>query len=407
MCDTIARITDSAALFAKNSDRSPNEPQVIEWHPAAMHDEKIIMTTYIEVDQVRETKAHVLSRPVWLWGGEMGVNECGVCIGNEAVFTKGGYPKSGLTGMDMLRLALERSESAEKAVACLIELLEKYGQGGNCGYDHSFFYDNAFLVMDRSDVYVLETSGKKWVYKKSDRAAISNRLSIEKEGDCYSGRRCNFRKKHTDVLYTHFAQSKQRREMCCDGVEKANGLADMFSALRRHEDESAPLCRASVGSPCMHYGGMVGDHTTQSMAVELPENGDIRLWVTGRSMPCVSIFKPFAFGDASLPPIYPAGTGQAQEYWMDAERFHRQILGHILPEEFYAERDAIEEELIRMTRDADAERMHQISLHAREVEQMFYQKWGSAQLQKGKTSASFKSNWKKKNALLGKESERR
>lgn len=35
MCDTLGRIVSSDfALFAKNSDRSPNEPQVLEYRPA-------------------------------------------------------------------------------------------------------------------------------------------------------------------------------------------------------------------------------------------------------------------------------------------------------------------------------------------------------------------------------------
>ncbi len=407
MCDTIGKITENGALFAKNSDRSPNEPQVIEFYPAAKHDESRVKTTYIEVEQVSETRAHILSRPSWLWGGEMGVNECGVCIGNEAVFTKGGYPKSGLTGMDMLRLALERSESALCAVSCLIDLLEKYGQGGNCGYDHSFFYDNAFLVMDRNAVYILETAGKKWVYKKVTTGAISNRLSIGREGDVYSGRKCNFAKKHTDRLYTHFAQSVQRSDMCCEGVSAAEDIAGMMSTLRRHENEKAPLCRASVGSPCMHYGGMVGDHTTQSLAVELPAEGDMIIWATGTSMPCVSMFKPFAFGDTVLPAVYNTGDETCCEYWLEAEKFRRRLIGHVLPDEYYAERDTIEAEFIAMTRGADANRLHRASLHAREAEKVFFEKWAAYDFPKGRSSASYRANWKKKNAALGSEPVRR
>ena len=131
MCDTMGKIFENKAIFAKNSDRSPNEPQVVEFYPAKVHEEAMVKTTYIEVEQVKETLSFILSRPTWLWGGEMGVNECGVCIGNEAVFTKGKYADIGLTGMDMVRLALERSKTAKEALECIIGLLEKYGQGGN------------------------------------------------------------------------------------------------------------------------------------------------------------------------------------------------------------------------------------------------------------------------------------
>ena len=65
--------------------------------------------TYIEIAQVPHTHAVVLAKPYWIWGAEMGVNEHGVSIGNEAVFTKAQREKQpGLLGMDLLRLGLER-----------------------------------------------------------------------------------------------------------------------------------------------------------------------------------------------------------------------------------------------------------------------------------------------------------
>jgi dipeptidase len=73
-----------------------------------------------------------------MWGAEMGVNEQGVAIGNEAVFTKIPLNKenTGLTGMDMLRIALERSNSAENALDCILEHLHNFGQDACGGYQN-------------------------------------------------------------------------------------------------------------------------------------------------------------------------------------------------------------------------------------------------------------------------------
>ncbi len=400
MCDTMGKLFDNYAIFAKNSDRSPNEPQVVEFYEAKIHSEKMVKTTYIEVEQVEKTKAFVLSRPMWLWGGEMGVNECGVCIGNEAVFTKGKYNKTGLTGMDMLRLALERSETAFEAVECIIGLLEKYGQGGNCGFDHDFYYDNSFLIMDKSSIYILETAGKEWVYKKVKQGAISNRLSIRMDGDVYSEGKCDFVKKHLEPVYSYFSKSEQRHYMCSMAVETAKNLEDMFKAMRGHSHMDNPMSKASVSSPCMHYGGLVGDHTTQSMAVELLENGQIIIWTTGTSLPCVSMYKPYLFGNETVAPIFNAGDNDARDYWMNAEKFRRELLAKKIPEDYYNERDEIETRLIEQAKGADSMKMMELSKEALDAEEVFVNKWKNVKLENDKCSFVFKNNWDKKNKVL-------
>ena len=62
-------------------------------------------------------------------GAEMGINEYGVSIGNEAVFTKSKTKTPSLIGMDFIRLALERTKTAKQASEEIIRLLLEYGQG--------------------------------------------------------------------------------------------------------------------------------------------------------------------------------------------------------------------------------------------------------------------------------------
>jgi dipeptidase len=93
MCDTLiacAEVTkNNTAIFAKNSDRPPNEAQYLTWLPAQSHSEgEKVQCTYLEIPQVKETIAVLLSKPFWMWGGELGVNEYGLAIGNEAIFSK-------------------------------------------------------------------------------------------------------------------------------------------------------------------------------------------------------------------------------------------------------------------------------------------------------------------------------
>lgn len=63
-----------------------------------------LQCTYIQIPQVEQTHAVILSKPAWMWGAEMGANDQGVCIGNEAVWTREQVvPGEALLGMDLVR----------------------------------------------------------------------------------------------------------------------------------------------------------------------------------------------------------------------------------------------------------------------------------------------------------------
>lgn len=399
MCDTLGVLLDSGALFGKNSDRSPNEAQVTEYYPARVYDGGDVACTYRRIPQARETLGVLLSRPAWMWGAEIGVNEAGVVIGNEAVFTKGTYGPPSLTGMDLLRLALERAESAQRAVNVIIELLETYGQGGNCGYDHPFFYDNSFLVIDRTRLFVLETSQKKWAVKSYRRASISNRLSIGSDAERYGGGVCDFAKTYSDPLYTFFSGSKQRRGQSTCALPLLSSEADMARALRTHDaDVVNPFAQGSVSSCCMHYGGMVGDQSTASMIVRLCD-GTPTVYLTGTSVPCVSLYKPYRFGNPVRLPVITPGDEAGQIYWRTAERFRRTLIGKVVPEEFYTERDALEASWMAGV-SGDAQAMDELLVRAQAEEQAFYAKYNPTSFAAAPAKKAFLRNWKKKNAAF-------
>ena len=394
MCDTMGFFHEGSAIFAKNSDRSPNEPQVLEYIPAKDHEETELKVTYTTIPQVPHTKAILISRPVWLWGAEMGVNEDGVCIGNEAVFTKGAYHKENdtLIGMDYLRLALERASTAKEAVDVITELLPVYGQGGNCAYDHKFYYDNSYLIMDRNRIFILETADKTWTCSEVERGSISNRLSQDRK----------FAKKNIDPLYSKFSGSADRLKQSSTCLVGAASVPDMFRALRNHAPGvKNPFAEGTVNSVCMHFGGVVGDHSTSSMVVELKD--DIRVWVTGTSTPCVSLFKPYRFGDTPTAPVYAEKDPAAEAYWRGAELFRRTLLCHELPPEFYAERDALEAEFLQKA--AAGTDPVALAKEAAEADQAFYAKWADTKLKKVPASYQFRNRWAKKTKVLKEESQ--
>ena len=194
-CDTFVFVGSSggessapaATLFFKNSDRPSDEEHEVVHFPAAEHPPGAkVQCTYISIPQASSTLGVVLSRPRWLWGCEMGANECGVVGGNEAVGSAladelGSEER--LLGMDLLRLALERGRSAREAVDVCCALLEAHGQGGGCEeHDKSWTYENGFLFADASEAFVLETAGvHHWAVERVPAGKyrnISNGLSI-------------------------------------------------------------------------------------------------------------------------------------------------------------------------------------------------------------------------------------
>lgn len=329
MCDTIVVVSGEGVFFAKNSDRDPNEAQVLEWHPAeGFARGSSLRCTWIEIPQVTETKAILISRPSWMWGAEIGANEHGVVIGNEAVFTREPYAETGLTGMDLLRLALERAATAREAVEVIVDLLDRFGQGGGCGYeDRSFTYHNSFLVADAGGAFVLETAGRHSAVERIESGVrtISNGLTIP-----------GFAERHGDRLRTGITQCRTRRALTTAGARTDVGA--LMGLLRSHGPSEWPRyspLNGAMAAPCMHAGGLI--RSAQTTASWVSQLGPARAqhWATGTAAPCLSLFKPVRPED----PIDPAPD---EGLWWRHERLHRMAMRDPSRVRFLPERDALE-----------------------------------------------------------------
>lgn len=322
MCDTLVVVRPGHVLFAKNSDREGNEAQLLDWQPRQEHPVgATLRCTHIEIPQVRHTAAVLLSRPFWMWGAEIGANEHGVVIGNEAVFTDQPYAATGLTGMDLLRLALERADTAGGAVEVITGLLERHGQGGGCGHEHpSFTYHNSFLVADCSGAFVLETAGKLWAVESVEGArSISNGLTIP-----------GFADEHSDTVKTWGSRCRQRQPRTQELASRAEDVAGMMSILRDHgQGANAPRYSplfGGISTPCVHPGGLaVNSQTTASWVAELRPDA-VQHWVTGTAAPCTGLFKPVRLAEPlDLGPA-PTDVADGRSLWWRHERLHRRVM---------------------------------------------------------------------------------
>jgi secernin len=357
MCDTIVALAnstqDGSVLFAKNSDRDPNEAHEVVLVQGQKHTSgSTVKCTYIEIPQVEETYKILLCKPFWIWGAEMGSNEFGVTIGNEAVFTKIPYDKKpGLIGMDFLRLALERSKTALAGLKTITTLLEEFGQSGNCGFSHPMFYHNSFLICDTKEAWVLETAGREWAAEKvKDVRTISNAITIGahwdlasknlvsyamEKGWCKKESEFNFAKCYSDFVYTRFSDAKNRQVCTTRNLMADKGKITtrmMMSTLREHNTNDSQKWQPDDGisgaDVCMHagWGPIRGSQTTGSLVSHLGKEL-ITHWVTGTSAPCSSVFKPLWI-DSGLPEMgsSPRGTFDHSSMFWKHEELHREIL---------------------------------------------------------------------------------
>jgi secernin len=335
-CDTLiatpSATLDGGVLFAKNSDRHPDECQHLRLYAArkwALGER--VRCQYLAIPQTRRTHRVLGGQPCWLWGFEQGVNEHGVVIGNEAIWTRAARQETGLLGMDLVRLGLERGATAREALEVMAALLAEYGQGGSPRHHDPAApcYDNSFILADPREAWVLETSGREWAARRVEGVySISNTPSIGARFDAASPALrdrpgLDFARDLGD--YENHPQTSGRLRCA-----RSHSLLQARPGRLRVRDMMAFL-RDHGGDPDWHPG--FNDHpticmhsdtgqTAASLVVHLRAER-FTAWCS-LGIPCVSVFLPFFIGAEVPAPLARGGTSfSADSPWWRIKRLAR------------------------------------------------------------------------------------
>ena len=325
-CDTLvltSKITASGQnTLCKNSDRPLGEAQPLCFYERS------------------EGKYAVLgSRPYWMDGFEMGANEKGLFIGNEAEGSR--MPKEteeGITGMAMLRIALEKAATAREAIDVISVLLQEHGQNANAHPTMDRRYENTFILCDPEEAWVMETAGREWAAKKvEDFAAVSNCYQITDDYDLCSehmeqivaenhwlrpGEKTNFAKAFTapaDRQRNSVARMRRMQKLVSEKLYGTGAgdnapagrldIKDMQKIFRDHfegelNEPRFGSCYGNFTTICMHAltGGIDSSQTSASMIMSCDTRWKYKfLWAAG--LPCLSVYIPLYWVDPEKKPM--------------------------------------------------------------------------------------------------------
>ena len=341
MCDTFVALPDSTAdhsvILAKSSDCETNEAQYIYKIAAQKHiPGEEFKTAHVVIPQAPETYEAIISRSYWTWGGELGINEHGLAVGNEAVFSTVKPDQDGLVVTDMLRLALERAKTAREAVEVIGSLVHQYGQGGNCELRGNSHFDGSYIFSDRNDAWILETAGKDWAARQiRSFDSISNVMTIHQNWDLCSlsngSERLDFANKFQYEPLVQATGARVRQQSSYNLLKQSQNkvtVKTMFDILRHHNAGYHPGEGDTHLDICIHLGPFENRlwQATCALVTQVDQDSIISWW-SGTSSNCLAIFKPIFFG-VDLPDMgpWPNEHYDPRSLFWKHERLHRRAI---------------------------------------------------------------------------------
>ena len=364
MCDTFvalpAHTRNQTMLFAKSADCEVNEANALVRIPHQKHIRgEAVRITHLVIPQAEETFEILLTKAFWTYGCEIGVNEFGLSMGEEAVFTtQMDEEVDGIIGPDLMRLGLERARNCREAIHLMTDLLVQYGQGGSAELKGNSHFDSSYILSDPHEAYILETAGREWAVKKVEAvASISNMLGIGSDWDMCSAasgdEKIDWARAYALPEVPPTLGSPVRRAITYNSLAAVLGnisVQKIFEIMRHHSQGYHPAKAEAHQNICVHAGPQE-NRWWQADGVMLTDVGPhgVMAWATGTSGTCVSIFKPVFLG-MDLPDIgpYPTEHFDPRSLWWKHELLHRRAMAdfdHLVPE-IRADFDRIEAEFL-------------------------------------------------------------
>lgn len=340
-------------VFGHNSGRPRQEGQsLVRLAGRSFALGEKVRAPFLELPQARQTYAVIGSRPPGLWGLCHGLNEHGVAAGCGLIHTRLRIQGPGLSGPDLVRLALERGRCARQAVDVLTDLIRRHGQGVTpCGPPDAE-HDCSFLIADAQEAFAVEASGAHWVYQEvHELRALSDVSTIHQDWDRISsglasqaidrgwwpgdGSKLDF----ADALGGPAAGREaalRRWGRATLLLEQQNGhvdvgfvrrlLADHFDGT---DDEVDPVAGAAGPIPlCRHAGAVGAEGTAASLVAQLPVEPESALPLAWCAFgpPCVSLYFP-VFVDGELPEALRGDGQESSVIWRGGRQLEAYLGG--------------------------------------------------------------------------------
>jgi len=356
-CDSWIAMPDATAsghmILAKTSDVAYYECEpFMRWEGGVHKPGEVIDLQYQKIPQVERTYTVLGASQFWLWGAEQAINEYGVAVAAEAVFTKewretlnkakrGEKVERGILGINLLRVGLERGKTAREVLNVMGKFIEKYGQWGSglAGYgDIDGSFDLSYIIADGSEAWILEAAGYQWAAKRVKKgvANISNYLTIRGDWDLCSEKMVqnalekgwwpaeriaefDFALAYSDPE-TQLAPNLIRGKRVAQLIKEKEGDIDaawMFRISRDHLEGTfleGPYFNAAIPdflTVCMHHSpaNFTWGITASTNVFVLPDKGAdiVPVAYYAADVPCCSVFVPFYVDGTKM----PAGVDKA------------------------------------------------------------------------------------------------